>query len=456
MKLRQKIILFAVMPLMLALCAIALTVRYHAISLAQQEREVITPAYLATKDAELKNYVAIAKRAIAHLYESGKTDEATKAEAKKILEKLEYGEDGYFFLYDLNGNLLMHPKLKDWVGRNMWNIPDAKGNLVVRELTLLARKGGGFYDYVWPKYSTGAGDHIPKRAYAIDLPAWGWMLGSGVYLDDVDNALSEIDMQVSKNIDDTMIWIAGIAFFSAVAIFLGLMLSIRERTALDDKLSLANKELTALAQRVINARDEERIRIEKDLHDGVKPMLVAVKMKIETGLIQLPNFSEHLSSAKTTFKSAADLLKESLHELTNIILDIRPGGSHSLSQRLEKLSFDMTPPGTSIEFASEGETHGLTSDAGQILFLIAKTALDNMVAHSAAHRASVRLEGRAHFVKLEICDDGMGFDVNNVTSSSGCGIGLRNMKERLESVGGQFKITSSPSGTCVTATLPLS
>ncbi|MEO7560577.1 MAG: ATP-binding protein, partial [Nitrosospira sp.] len=168
------------------------------------------------------------------------------------------------------------------------------------------------------------------------------------------------------------------------------------------------------------------------------------------------NFSEHLSTAKITFKSAADLLKESLHELTNIILDIRPGGSHSLSQRLEKLASDMTPPGASIEFASEGETHGLTSDAGQILFLIAKTALDNMVAHSAAHRASVRLEGKAHFVKLEICDDGMGFDVNNINSSSGCGIGLRNMKERLESVGGQFKITSSPSGTCVTATLPLS
>jgi two-component system NarL family sensor kinase len=112
MKLRQKILLFAVLPLLLALCAIALTVRHHSVSLAQQEREVIEPAYLATKDGELKNYVAIARRAIAHLYESGKTDEATKAEARKILEKLEYGEDGYFFLYDLHGNLLMHPKLK--------------------------------------------------------------------------------------------------------------------------------------------------------------------------------------------------------------------------------------------------------------------------------------------------------------------------------------------------------
>ena len=107
MKLRQKILLFAVLPLLLALCAIALTVRHHAISLAQQERKVIEPAYLATKDAELKNYVAIANRAIAHLYESGKTDEATKAEAKKILEKLEYGEDGYFFFVDRKSDFML-------------------------------------------------------------------------------------------------------------------------------------------------------------------------------------------------------------------------------------------------------------------------------------------------------------------------------------------------------------
>ena len=135
MKLRHKIILFAVMPLVLALCAIALTVRHHAISLAQQEQEVIKPAYLASKEAELKNYVALATHAIAHLYKSGRTDAVAKNEAKAILEKLEYGDDGYFFVYDLQGTMLIHPRQQGWVGKNMWDFKDATGKLILIEKT---------------------------------------------------------------------------------------------------------------------------------------------------------------------------------------------------------------------------------------------------------------------------------------------------------------------------------
>jgi two-component system NarL family sensor kinase len=147
MKLRHKIILFAVMPLVLALCAIALTVRHHAISLAQQEQEVIKPAYLASKEAELKNYVALATHAIAHLYKSGRTDAAAKNEAKAILEKLEYGDDGYFFVYDLQGTMLIHPRQQGWVGKNMWDFKDATGKLIIQSLISRAHAGGGFENF---------------------------------------------------------------------------------------------------------------------------------------------------------------------------------------------------------------------------------------------------------------------------------------------------------------------
>lgn len=461
MKLRQKILLFAVLPLLLALCAIALTVRHHSVSLAQQERKVIEPAYLATKDAELKNYVAIARRAIAHLYESGKTDGATKAEARKILEKLEYGEDGYFFLYDLHGNLLMHPKLKDWVGRNMWDIPDAKGNLVIRDLTLLAREGGGFYDYVWPKYSTGINDHIPKRAYVIDLPAWGWLLGSGVYLDDVDRALSEIDTQVSRNINDTMLWIAGIAFMSTVAIFLGLMLNIRERTALDDKLSsantelevltnklsLTNTELTALAQEIITARGEERQRIKEDLHDGIQQKLFATQMQLETAIDALPEISHAPSQA---LQAAKELLKEASIELRKTIDDMFDPGS-GLTTELRKLALNMSQPTRLIKFNIDGEIKDITALAKKNLELFAREALVNIVKHANARQIEMRLEGSPQMIKLQIRDDGRGFDVNN----SHKGHGLHNMRERLQSAGGQLLIASSSKGTCLTGTIPL-
>src|SRR4051812_39250822 len=110
MKLRQKIILLAITPLILALCAIAFAVQHQAKLLSQQQRAAVEQAYLDSKEAELKHYVSLGTRSIAHLYESGRRDRATFDEAKAILAKLDYGNDGYFFIYDLNGNNLMHPR----------------------------------------------------------------------------------------------------------------------------------------------------------------------------------------------------------------------------------------------------------------------------------------------------------------------------------------------------------
>jgi two-component system NarL family sensor kinase len=97
MKLRQKIILLAITPLVVALLAIALAVRHQAKLLSQQQRASVEAAYLASKEAELRHYVALASHSIAHLYDSGRHDPATLNEAKNILAKLDYGEDGYFF-----------------------------------------------------------------------------------------------------------------------------------------------------------------------------------------------------------------------------------------------------------------------------------------------------------------------------------------------------------------------
>ena len=121
LRLRQKVIVLAIAPLIVALVAIALFVRQQAVTLAQQQRATIQRAYLDSKEAELRHYVALATRSIAHLTRSGRNDPATLAEAKRILASLSYGDDGYFFLYDMQGNNLMHPRQPELVGSNMWN-----------------------------------------------------------------------------------------------------------------------------------------------------------------------------------------------------------------------------------------------------------------------------------------------------------------------------------------------
>ena len=134
MKLRQKVIFLAITPLILALCAIAFAVRHQAITLAEQQRATIQQAYLASKEAELKHYVTLASHSIAQLVQSGRKDAATQEEAKRILSALSYGDDGYFFIYDLQGRSLMHPRQPELVGQNLWELRDADGNLTIQRL----------------------------------------------------------------------------------------------------------------------------------------------------------------------------------------------------------------------------------------------------------------------------------------------------------------------------------
>ena len=149
MRLRQKVIVLAVAPLIVALCAIALYVRQQAVTLAQQQRATIQRAYLASKEAELRHYVALATQSIAHLTGNGRSDAATLNEAKRILATLSYGDDGYFFVYDRHGVAVMHPRQQELVGRNMWNWRDAEGHATIQRLIGLAQGGGGFLRYTW-------------------------------------------------------------------------------------------------------------------------------------------------------------------------------------------------------------------------------------------------------------------------------------------------------------------
>lgn len=91
MNLKNRMILHAIAPLILSLCAIAFTVYYQATVLGELQQATIEQSYKESKDMELKNYIALAEQAIAHLYDSGRTDAAAIKEAKAILADLSYG-----------------------------------------------------------------------------------------------------------------------------------------------------------------------------------------------------------------------------------------------------------------------------------------------------------------------------------------------------------------------------
>ncbi|MFP5393851.1 MAG: cache domain-containing protein [Gammaproteobacteria bacterium] len=450
MNLRQKVILFAVTPLILSLCALALFVLHQANTLARQQRATIQEAYLASKEAELKHYVALASHSVAHLYDSGRTDPATLEEAKRILATLSYGSDGYFFVYDFDGRNLMHPRQPELVGRNLWNLRDDQGVLTVQRLIARARAGGGFERYIWAKPSTNK--LAPKLGYVIPMPRWGWMLGTGIYLDDVESALAKIDAQQSHNIESTLLWIGGLAVLSALVVAAcGLAFNVSE-------LRVADAKLKALAQRVVESQEQERARLSRDLHDGISQWLVSIKLQIEAGLIRLTGSVEDQQQAKAGFEHTALQLNDVLGEVRRISHDLRPAllDDLGLAAALDHLAHEFSQTSAApVRFTHEGHTDDLPHVANTVLFRIAQEALTNIERHAEARTIDLRLVREGDTVTLSILDDGVGFDAAGIDVHPQRGIGLRNMVERMDAIGGTLQIDSTDAGTSVRACVKL-
>ena len=451
MKLRQKVIFLAITPLILAMCAIAFAVRHQALILAEQQRATIEQAYLASKESELRHYVTLASHSIAKLVKSGRKDAATQEEAKRILAALSYGDDGYFFIYDLQGNSLMHPRQPELVGQNLWELRDADGNLTIQRLMQRAKSGGGFERYNWVKPSSNKS--APKLGYVILMPEWGWMMGTGIYMDDVDQALAKVGAQQFANIRSTMLWIAAIAILGALVVAgCGLVLNIRE-------LRVADAKLKVLAQRVVESQEEERARLSRDLHDGISQWLVSIKLQIEAGIARLAGNADQQAKAPATFERAAEQLNKVLGEVRRISHNLRPAilDDLGLGAALDHLVHeynDSSSAQASFAASPPGAGEGLPDMVNTVLFRIAQEALTNSERHANASEVLVGLREAHGVVELRIEDNGGGFDADGIDLHPQRGIGLRNMTERMEAIGGSLHIASTPGGTVVLARLP--
>src|SRR5258706_169379 len=208
------------------------------------------------------------------------------------------------------GRNLMHPRQPELVGRDLWDMRDVNGSPVIQNLIARAREGGGFVHYMWNKPS--AGNLAPKLGYAVGLPRWNWMLGTGIYLDDVQATMAQIDRQVNANVTATMWWIAGIAVLAiALTGVCGVVLNVSESRIADAKLRL-------LARQVVQTQEAERAHLSRELHDSTSQTLVSIKLLMESAIARMG------SAAPPALPKALERLKAALGEVRNISHRLRP------------------------------------------------------------------------------------------------------------------------------------
>ncbi|NIF53896.1 MULTISPECIES: cache domain-containing protein [Burkholderiaceae] len=456
MKLKAKIVLLAIVPFLAAIASIETGVRREATALAERQHATTQAAYLASKEIELRHYVELATTAIEPLYEAGRDnardDALLRMRALAVLKKMDFGEDGYFFVYDMHGRSLMHPREPDLVGRDLWSLRDSQGAPTIQQLLAAATRGGGYVRYLWHRPSTGKIES--KLGYVVPLERWGWMIGTGIYLDDVDSTLAHIDAEAAANIDRTMKWIDAIAVAGLAVIALcALVLNVSEYRSADAKLK-------RLARQVVESQENERARLSRELHDGISQMMVSVKLLLESALARLERGDARVPAAEAALSTGLTRLGDTLREVRRISHALRPSMLDDLgvAAALEQLTRELSEQsGIEIGFTQIAHTHAATlPDAvNTALFRIAQEALTNIVRHAQASSASLALDIAHDAVTLTIADNGRGFDVTDAFVGRRAGVGLRNMRERLEALGGKLALASQAGHTVVTARVPL-
>ena len=447
MKLKAKILSLAVAPLLLALAVIGGLLVVETQRLERQQAQVLEDVLLSAKRDELRSYVALALTSIQHLYGAGRDDQGAKEQAKAILASMNFGDDGYFYVYDLEGQNLVHPRQPDLVGQNLWNMRDKDGTYVIRELIARAREGGGFQRYQWPKPSTGKVER--KLGYAVELPRWGWMLGTGIYLDDVDAAAARLRGNLLASVRQTLLGLATVAVVAALAVFAGgLALNISEQRQADRKLK-------ALAHRVVSSQEEERARVSRELHDHICQLLVSIKYQFELVGHRLAHPGDR---PVTAIDKEIAALSKAIGEVRRISHDLRPAllDDLGLPAALEHIGNELAQrSGLQVRVSPRVHEDRLPELQAVSLFRVAQEALRNVERHAQASHIDIRLDDAGDKLELRITDDGRGFDVKHVELSKDRGIGLTNMRERVERNGGTFQLVSQPGHTSLIASFPL-
>lgn len=346
---------------------------------------------------------------------------------------------------------LMHPRQPELERRDQSNLKDDTGKPVIRPLLEKALEGGGFVEYRWPRPSQQKWSW--KLGYVVPLPNWHWMIGTGVYLDDVDATTEQIRASSATAIGETMRFIAVIAVLAVLVVAaLGVALNVSQQR-------LADSKLRRLTWQVVDAQEVERARVARCLHDEVVQDLIAVKCVLEAALVSLKSDLPHGNLTEPLEQGLAGLT-QGLDAIRKLSHDLRPPlQGERLPARLEQIAAAFSErTGVTTTVDVPGSWQLLSPEAATAFLRVTQQALDNVERHARASQVVIRLIARglrgSSGTTLTVSDDGCGFDVAAVDARASGGIGLLNMRERIEAVGGRIFIRSSPKGTEIEASLP--
>ncbi|MCK2088548.1 methyl-accepting chemotaxis protein [Thauera aromatica] len=214
LNLQNKILLLVLIPLVISSTSLVIMENMARIEdtrtqLAQQRKLLIESRQQGVEDV-----VALAGSMVKQVAAGTADPEVAKETAKALLRNMRFDDNNYVFVFDHAGTMLVQPAVPRQEGTRMIDATDPNGKPLIRDMIDIARNGGGHYQYAWPH--PGTGKQEPKYSYVANLPEWGWVIGAGVYVTEIDAAMATIEQAAQENLRATLIRF----FFIASALLL--------------------------------------------------------------------------------------------------------------------------------------------------------------------------------------------------------------------------------------------
>lgn len=299
---------------------------------------------LEDRENKVRNLVEVAHTTVALYEKEAREGRMTQEEAKQAainaVRAMRYDKTEYFWIQSGDGKMIMHPIKPDLDGKQLSNLKDKNGKLFFAEMDkVVAEKGAGFVDYLWPKPGSGSEEGVPKISFVMGFQAWNWIIGTGIYLDDVDAKFRSDAIKL-------LLWGLGIGGFIAVSL---LLVSRNIIHTLGGDPALAS----AVAKRIAAG-------------DLTTPVAVAENDQSSL-LANISSMQNTLRSMISTITSNAELVSSAANQLLKAAEEVADRASQQ-SDAASSMAASVEEMAVSIDQVTENaaEAHGISREAGTI------------------------------------------------------------------------------------------
>jgi two-component system, NarL family, sensor kinase len=447
---KTRVILLSVLPILLISLVLTVLSVVNSQRLGNKNIEAFSSKIVELRRDELKNYTQIAMSATKHLYDNPKLDESEAQDsAKTLFRDLHYGDNGYFFVYDYDGKNITHSQMPHLEGQNLWHLRDANGNYLIRSLVRESKSDeGGYTQYVWEKPSLGR--QVDKLGFSMGINKWRWMVGTGLYMDDIELAIDSVEDTVDNNTYNIALITVGISLlFTILVTIIAIRFTVSQG-------QMASQKLQKLSRSSVQNREAERVKLSAVLHNEIAKGIKIAAQRVR----HLAQDAE--SGLDVSGQSAAinALLGKTFNEVMAIANGLHPdilvkNGFYAATEALANQLADKSGIKINVTAIDTLVRPSLTIET--TCYRIVQQALENVILHSNATEVTIRIRQSTHLLSVTIQDNGIGFDFYGEDDYlHGKGVGLANMQLQIELLNGHFTLFSSKgTGTMIKIAVPL-